>query len=140
MRAPAAVAAAGIAALLAAGCGGTHPRATPRSVTVAKYGAFPADTISAGTRADSHLCRADARSFADSAARYLAHFGAAAATPADTYYMLLREQIADFDVHGCGTGTLSAALATRLTAKQRRSLAAHLPPALARRLAATPPA
>lgn len=136
MRATAAVAAAGTAALLA-GCGGAHPGATARSVTVAKYGAFPADTISTQAHGDPRPCRAVARSFSDGASDYVAHLDAkAGATPADTAYMLLREQLSDFDVRGCRTATLSAALATKLTPAERRTLVANLPQALARRVRA----
>jgi hypothetical protein len=122
-RAPGAVLLAGVA-VAAAGCGSTQRGAAGQ--TTVRYGVYPADTSTVSTtdpRSDS--CRLDAAAFARGAASFLAHYGALAASPADPYYALLREQFADFAVRRCDPKLLGSALEHRLSAAERRVLLAH---------------
>lgn len=123
--------------LVLAGCGSGSRHATATTVTVARYGPYPADTIAVPAGAASgRVCRTDAQAYADGAKHYVEHFGPAAATPADTSYMLLREQLADFDAHGCAMEVLARRLVAELRPRERRALVANLPPGTARRVRA----
>jgi len=118
-----AVAIAGVA-LVASGCGSSH-RAGPGQTTV-RYGIYPGDTASVhATSPRSGACRHDAVAFARGSASFLDHYGALAASPADPYYMLLREQLADFQARRCDPKLLGSALEERLSASERRKLLAH---------------
>jgi hypothetical protein len=123
------VAALALSATVLAGCGSSarHDRA-PRQVTVPAYDAYPPDTISVSAPTpDSPACRRDARGFALASLSFLAHSGPESAYPADLYYMVMREEIADFGVRGCSPELLGSALERGLTAGQRRTLVADLP-------------
>jgi hypothetical protein len=119
-------AAAGVAALLlvACGCGSSHPRAA--GSTTVRYGVYPGATATVSTTdPTSASCLGDADAFARGARKYLTHYGALAASPADPYYMLLRQQVADFEARRCDPKLLGTALEHRLSPPQRRSLLAH---------------
>ena len=120
------VAAAAIAgvAFLACGCGSSHHAHAGQ--TTVRYGVYPGDTTSvSGKSPRSDACRHDALAFARGAASYLDHYGPLAASPADTYYMLLREQLGDFGKRRCDLKLLGSALEQRLSASERRTLLAH---------------
>lgn len=131
-----AFAAAAVAVL--AGCGSGAKRGT---VTVGAYGGFPATTVT--ETASPAECVRDGRIIARDGRSFLRHFGASAAYPADLYYMIVREDFADFEARQCDPKLLGAALRARLTPGQRTALAADLPTAMAvlirRGLAATQP-
>lgn len=129
MRGPAAVLLVVVAALLLAGCGSSgHGKSAGRVVTVGAYGPFPAQTVTvAPSAADSRICRRDADSFASQAVLYLAHSGKQAAYPADLWYVILREAMADLRARGCDPAVLGRALERELTAKQRTALISYLP-------------
>ena len=113
-----------LAALVLAGCG-----ATRHVTTVGRYGPYPAQTITGS--ADPKECALDAHTYARDALAYLAHSGPDAAYPADLYYMMLREDFADFGARGCDPKLLGSALRARLTASQRATLVGSLPTAMA---------
>ena len=119
-------AAAGIAALalLVCGCGSSHHVAAP--TTTVRYGIYPGGTATVPTTdPTSASCRGDADAFARGARKYLTHYGALAASPADPYYMLLRQQLGDFEARRCDPKLLGSALEQRLSGAQRRALLAH---------------
>jgi hypothetical protein len=115
------------AAALVAGCGGGGRKA---AVTVGAYGSFPAQTVTGA--ASQAECVHDARIFARDALALLSHSGANAAYPADLYYVILREDFADFEARRCAPKTLGDALRRRLTPRQRAALVADLPRAMAK--------
>jgi hypothetical protein len=111
-------------ALLACGCGSSGRGET--AATTVRYGIYPGATSSVSTtnpRSDS--CRQDAGAFARGSAQFLAHYGQLAASPADPYYMLLRQQLADFEARLCDPTLLGRALQHRLSPSDRRVLLAH---------------
>ncbi|HJQ73751.1 MAG TPA: hypothetical protein VJ814_02615 [Gaiellaceae bacterium] len=112
------------AALLASGCGSSHRGAAGH--TTVRYGIYPGDTASVST-ADprSASCNRDAVAFARGSAQFLTHYSALAASPADPYYMLLRQQLADFQARRCDPQLLGRALEDRLSPKERRVLLGH---------------
>jgi hypothetical protein len=119
-------AAAGIAALtlLACGCGSSH-RAGAGNTTV-RYGIYPSGTATVSTTDPSSAsCHQDAVAFAGGAAQFLTHYGPLAASPADPYYVLLRQQLADFEARRCDPQLLGSALVHRLSPAQRRRLLTH---------------
>jgi hypothetical protein len=121
-------------ALVLAGCGSTAARegSGTGTVTVPAYGVFPAAAVvGAG---DAAACRLDAGTFVDQARRYLAHSGPEAAYPADLWYVILREALADFRVRRCDPALLGRALRARLGPTQRGALANDLPSAMAARV------
>ena len=124
--------------MLLAGCGGGAKRGT---VTVGAYGGFPATTVTES--ASPTECARDGLIIARDGRSFLRHFGASAAYPADLYYMIVREDFADFEARQCDPKLLGNALRARLTPAQRTALAADLPTAMAalirRGLAATRP-
>ena len=110
--------------ILACGCGSSQPGAAGH--TTVRYGIYPGDTASVSTtHPRSEACRHDADAFARGSAQYLTHFGDLAASPADPYYMLLRQQLADFEARRCDPELLGAAIEDRLSASQRQALLAH---------------
>jgi hypothetical protein len=117
------------AAVLLASCGSSgHGKATGRVVTVAAYGPFPVQTVTvASSAADPRICSQDADSFASQAVQYLAHSGRQAAYPADLWYVILREAMADLRARGCDPAVLGRALERKLTARQRAALISYLP-------------
>ncbi len=124
------------AALLLTGCGSSgHGKATGRVVTVGAYGPFPAQTVTvASSAADARICGQDADSFASQSVLYLEHSGRQAAYPADLWYVILREAMADLQARSCDPGVLGAALDRTLTARQRASLISDLPATMAERV------
>ena len=98
-------------------------------MTLPAYGNFPAQTIS-GSPSPAE-CGKDARIFARDSLPFLAHSSTNAAYPADLYYMILREDFADFQGRRCEPALLGAALRDRLTAKQRSALVDYLPTTMA---------
>jgi hypothetical protein len=119
----AAAALAGVV-LLVCGCGSSQ-RAEGKQTTV-RYGIYPGNTTPVSTtnpRSDS--CHQDADAFARGSVKYLTHFGELAASPADPYYMLLRQQLADFEARQCDPELLGSAIEHRLSPSQRRVLLAH---------------
>jgi hypothetical protein len=126
------VASVAIAAAAPTGCGdSTSHRRGSRGVSLPAYGAFPATTVAARPATDG-VCRSDARIFADDALDFLAHFGRAAAYPADLNFVILREDLARYAADGCDSTLLGASLGRRLTPAQRRELVANLPDSMAR--------
>lgn len=117
------------AALLLAGCGSSGGgKAAGRVVTVGAYGPFPAQTVTVSpSAADTRICRQDADSFASQSVLYLAHSGKRAAYPADLWYVILREAMADLQARGCDPAVLGHALGRKLTARQRAALISFLP-------------
>jgi hypothetical protein len=128
-----AVAALSAAVLASAGCGGSSRRgATIGVTTVARYDQYGPDTISVPTtNPSSRPCRTDAGAYALTSTYFLAHNGPEAAYPADLYYIVMREELADFEARRCSPALLGSALAGRLTASRRRALVADLPRAMA---------
>ena len=126
MRRAGLVAAAAIAgvAVLASGCGSSHPSGAGQ--TTVRYSIYPGDTVSVSAKNPrSDACRHDAVAFARGSASYLDHYGPLAASPADPYYALLREQLGDFGKRRCDLELLGRALEQRLSAAERRKLLAH---------------
>jgi hypothetical protein len=62
---------------------------------------------------------------------FLAHVRPHGAYPADIYYFLMRQHLADFEQHQCDVKLLGGVLGRALTAKQRRTLLAALPAPMA---------
>jgi len=116
---------AAVAVAALAGCGG----AKRGTVTVGAYGGFPATTVTES--ASPAECARDGRIIARDGRSFLRHFGASAAYPADLYYMIVREDFADFEARHCDPKLLGAALRAGLTSAQRTALAADLPTAMA---------
>jgi hypothetical protein len=112
--------------VLLAGCGSSGRR----SVTVPAYGEHPAQTIAAAP-ADPRACRADAGSFAAQSRAFLAHSGPQAAYPADLWYVILREALADFRARSCDPAILGRALDRQLTPKEEAALVDGLPASMA---------
>lgn len=107
--------------LLVCGCGSSHRGGT--ASTTVRYGIYPGDTATVSTaNPTSVACRGDADSFARGSRTYLAHYGALAASPADPYYMLLRQQLADFQARRCDPQLLGRALDRRLSPSRLREL------------------
>jgi hypothetical protein len=122
-------AAAGLAGavLLACGCGSSHRDATGHT-TVQRYDIYPADTISVpSTNPESLACRRESVGLARASARFVAHYGPASVYPADLYYVLMREELADYEARHCDPKLLGRALVQRLSAPQRRVLLTHAP-------------
>jgi hypothetical protein len=63
---------------------------------------------------------------------FLAHFGPAAAYPADLNFVIIREDLSRFASRGCDVALIGSALARRMTAAERKELVADLPAAMAR--------
>lgn len=118
-------------ALVLGACGPNH-RAASR-VTGAKYGDYGAQTITvpAGP-ASNELCKADANGFAGQAKSFVVHYGSAAASSTDVYYLGMRQELDDFDAHRCNPNSLGEALVHQLSAEQRRLLMAELPQSMAK--------
>ncbi|HJQ50758.1 MAG TPA: hypothetical protein VJ838_09620 [Gaiellaceae bacterium] len=117
-------------ALLACGCGSSHHNGAGQ--TTVRYGIYPGATATVSTTDPrSASCRGDAVAFARGSARYLTHFGQLAASPADPYYMLLRQQLGDFEARRCDPKLLGNALEHSLTPAKRRELLAHASSAMA---------
>jgi hypothetical protein len=126
------VSAAALCALALAGCSGSsHHAETTKPVSLPAYGSFPATTI-AGSQASARVCREDAGTFAHDALGLLAHFGPAAAYPADLNLVIVREDLARLRAHNCDPKVLGGALDRALTPAQRRALATDLPATMAR--------
>jgi hypothetical protein len=129
------VAALTVAVLASAGCGGSagHGSTVGAGVTtVGRYDQYPPDTISVPTtNPDSSACRVDARAYARTTTYFVAHSGPQAAYPADLYYVLMREELADFEARRCRRALLGRALEDALTASQRRTLVTDLPTVMA---------
>ncbi len=111
------------------GCGSSAPNArAPGQATRPAYDVYPPDTISVPTaNPGSPACRSDASAFAHTALYFLAHSGPESAYPADLYYSIMREEIADYTARRCSPKLLGSALERSLTARQRRTLVADLP-------------
>jgi hypothetical protein len=109
------------AVLALAGCGGGHGH----TQTVGAYGNHPATTVAAAPGGPA-VCRQDARVFASDARRFIAHTKGGA-YPADLYYVILRQDLADFQARACARTYIHDVL----TAAERRVLAAALPSAMA---------
>lgn len=121
-----------LAVLALAGCGGgSHGHAQ----TVGAYGSFPAATVAAAPGGPAN-CRKDGEVFARDAKRFVAHSTTTSSYPADLYYMIIREDFADFEARGCAPSYLHDPLVRRLTAAERRALVANLPAAMAARVRA----
>ena len=123
-----------VATVALAGCGGSerHAQETTR-VSVPAYGVFSARTITT-TTAPAGVCRTDAGTLVLDARDFLAHFGRAAAYPADLNYVIVRDDLARFRSHGCAPAVLGRALSRSLTPAQRSELIANLPSSMARTL------
>jgi hypothetical protein len=111
-------------AVLACGCGSSQRDATKQ--TTVRYGIYPGDTSSVSTtNPRSASCRQAADAFASGSAQFLTHYGELAASPADPYYMLLRQQLADFQARRCDPQLLGTAIERRLSPSERRVLLAR---------------
>jgi hypothetical protein len=111
-------------ALLACGCGSSQSGAAGH--TTVHYAIYPGATASVPTtNPRSDACRQDALAFARGSAQYLTHYAELAASPADPYYMLLRQQLADFQARRCDPKLLGRALEHRLSPAKRRVLLAR---------------
>jgi hypothetical protein len=123
-----------VVAFALAGCGSTAARVAggTGTVTVPAYGVFPATTVVGAD--DAAACRLDAGSFSAQARMFLAHSGSQAAYPADLWYVILREALADFGARRCDPALLGRALRRRLGPVQRDALANDLPSAMAARV------
>lgn len=109
-------------AFLACACGSSQRAAQ----TTVRYGIYPGDTSSVSTTDPmSASCRQDAVAFARGSAQFLTHYGALAASPADPYYMLLRQQLADFEARRCDPKLLGGAIEDRLSPAKRQALLAR---------------
>jgi hypothetical protein len=117
-----------VVVLAVAGCGGSS-KPKPRAVTLPGYGGFAAQTITGSYSASE--CAKDVRSFMREGLLLVAHVGAAAAYPADLYYMDLRIPYADFVARGCDPADLGRALTRRMTPGQRQTLVDNVPAAMA---------
>jgi len=124
------VLAALVVVLALAGCGGGSHRSAAHVETIPGNGSFPAvtETVYGNSAAD---CGNAADAYVRSARLYLAHEGAAAAYPADLYYLGMRDALRDFEVRECSLHILSGLLAKRFTNKQLRMLLADLPRTMA---------
>jgi hypothetical protein len=123
--------AAGLA-LLACGCGASSHRAATGHTTVQRYDIYPADTISVPTKdPQSQACRQGAVGISRASARFVAHYGPASVYPADLYYVLMREELADFEARRCDPKLLGRALVQRLSASERQVLVRHAPQTMA---------
>jgi hypothetical protein len=122
---------AAVAALLLvlSGCGGGSSAPRQRTVTLAGYGGFAAQTIT-GTYSAAE-CTKDVHSFTREAKLLVAHAGPEASYPADLYYMDLRIPYADFVARGCGPAELGRALVHAMTRKDRRVLVDSVPAGMA---------
>jgi hypothetical protein len=110
--------------LLAGGCGSSHRGAVGN--TTVRYGVYPgSSTPVSTTNPRSAACRQDADAFARGSAKFLTHLGELAASPADPYYMLLRQQLADFQARRCEPKLLGAAIENRLSPSKRQMLFAR---------------
>jgi hypothetical protein len=111
-------------ALLACGCGSSQGREAAH--TTVRYAIYPGETSSVPTADPSSAsCHRDADAFARGSAQYLTHYADLAASPADPYYMLLRQQLADFQARRCDPELLGSALEHHLSPSKRRVLLAH---------------
>ena len=120
------------AALLSSGCGSSHRGAAAGHTTVQRYDIYPADTISVpSTKPKSRACRRDSVGLAKASALFVAHSNRASVYPADLYYVLMREELADFDARHCDPKLLGNTLVHALSARQRRFLVAHAPSPMA---------
>ncbi|HZT94675.1 MAG TPA: hypothetical protein VE985_09380 [Gaiellaceae bacterium] len=127
-RLVAASAIAAAVALPASGCGAASHRAATGHTTVQRYDIYPADTISVPAKdPQSKACRQGAVGISRASVRFVAHYGPASVYPADLYYVLMREELADFEARRCDPKLLGRALAQRLTAAQRHVLVRHAP-------------
>jgi hypothetical protein len=129
-----------LASAVLGGCGGdsSDRGASPRQVTLPGYGVTPSTTVSGhdGTGASARACRVDARTLAQDAHDFLAHFGPAAAYPADLNLVIIREDLARLMSKGCPPALTGRALALGLAPAQRRAFVADLPTAMGRQVRA----
>jgi hypothetical protein len=129
-----------LASAVLAGCGGgsSDRGASPRQVTLPGYGVTPSTTVSRQPRTGTtaRACQVDARTLAQDAQDFLAHFGPAAAYPADLNLVIVREDLARLRSKGCAPALTGKALALALTPAQRRAFGADLPTAMARQVRA----
>ena len=113
-----------LVALVLAGCGGGAAGHT----TVQRYDAYPPDTISVSAGDPRSLpCRRDAAGLAHEATLFVEHEGPYSVYPADLAYVVLREELADFQTRRCDPKLLGRALANALTPPQRRVLLTKTP-------------
>lgn len=116
--------------LLAACGGGSKHAAGTGTVTVGRYGNYPAQTVTGS--ASPAECTKDGEAFARDAVTFLGHTGPDAGYPADLYYSILREDFADFTARTCDPRYLGAALRATFGEKQISALVADLPAVMAR--------
>jgi hypothetical protein len=115
-----------------AGCGSSSHRGAVVTVTVPAYGEHPQTTVTAVAAAPgSRVCAADARTFTRDTLMFLAHSGPEAAYPADLYYVIVRQDLADFEARSCDRKTLGDELRRRLTPAEQRAFVAALPKGMA---------
>lgn len=116
-----------VALLVLAGCGGGGAGGSGHT-TVQRYDAYPADTISVATdRPRSQECRRDAAGLAHESTLFVEHEGPYSVYPADLAYVVLREELADFQTRRCDPKLLGRALAGALSPAQRRVLLTKTP-------------
>jgi hypothetical protein len=107
-----------LAAVVLAGCGGSHGHDTAeRALTIPAYGPFPAMTVPV-TPGKAAACRTEADAFSRAAMGFLIPYP----SDADNYRVLARVQFMAFKAHLCNTAILREAVARRLTEKQLREV------------------
>ena len=117
-----------VSALAVAGCGHSSGHsAAPATVTVPAYGVYSQTTVPGSSAPGTFTCRASARTFARDTPIFLGHLRPHGAYPADLYYMILRQHLAEFQAHRCDVKQLGGALSRALTPRQQRTLVAALP-------------
>jgi hypothetical protein len=115
-------------ALALPACGGGGVGAGSVATTVQRYDAYPPDTISVSASDPRSLpCRRDAAGLAHEATLFVEHEGPYSVYPADLAYVVLREELADFQTRRCDLQLLGHALANALTPAQRRVLLTKTP-------------
>ena len=107
-----------LAAVVLAGCGGSHgDDRAERALTIPAYGPYPAMTVPV-TPGEAAACRAEADAFSRAAKGFLIPYP----SDADNYRVLSRVQFMAFKAHLCNTAILREAVARRLTEKQLREV------------------
>ena len=114
-----------------AGCGHSSRHSSPGTVTVPAYGVYSQTKVPGSAPSGARACRARAETFSRGTLQFLAHVRPHGAYPSDIYYFLMRQRLAGFEAHQCDLKLLGGALAHALTARQRRTLVAALPNAMA---------
>lgn len=114
-----------LAAVLLAGCGGSH-RGAAHLETIPSDGSFPQITVTVYGNSTAD-CAGDAEAYTRNARLLLFHTGAEGGYPGDLYYFNMRNAFRDYQVRSCPRSIISTVLARRLTRRQLRKLLAYVP-------------